>query len=217
MIDNRFCLDPGHGPGDGVMEGMSEEHAYCYNMAVRVFSLLGPDLTQVELSRLPGEDPTNIERAKTAHTFGSRLTISIHNNAGPESYHGAHAFYTQSSRVARAVAEAIMRGWPAELSRSSLYGRWAGKTWVEGAVAVPHPDYWPRVHNVFEAYRKCGQELVLVETHYKTNPQEEELAHREGVQREMAMAIARGILVADRRIRTLDQKGVVQAGPPSQQ
>lgn len=186
-----ILIDPGHGPGDGVVTSRTTEHDYCYSMAVDLAEMPG-----TMLSRRATEDPANGARAEIARRHGCRLALSLHVNAGPSHYYGAHAFHRPHSVRGKHIAEAIMTAWPKELSRKELYGRWAGTTWVEGAVARPDGKYWPRVAGVFDLYGDV--DLVLVEMFYATNPEEEALAHQVSFKEEMSLALRRGVVVAQR-------------------
>lgn len=194
-----FCMiDPGHGPGDGSKAGRTPEHKYCWDMACFVESALRDDLP---MTRHEGEDPDNPERFRRAVEAEAGFVISLHVNAGPSDYHGAHAFPTPGDMLSHRVAEAIMSAWPKELSRTSMHGKWKGTTWIEGAVAAPKKDYWPRVHSVHEAF--VGMPLVLVEMYYGTNAIEDELAHQDSFKEEMAFALCRGVLVGERQLAAL--------------
>lgn len=189
-----ILLDPGHGPGDGVVAGRTVEHSYCHAISRGVLRLVGS--SRCVISREQDVDPSNKVRAEKARRLGCGMVISTHVNSGPPEYSGAHAFHRPNSRLGKAVAESIMTGWPKELSRKSLYGKWKGSVWIEGAVARPDRKYWPRVAQVFEDFGDV--DLVLVEMFYATNPVEDELAYDGSYIKEMGLALARGILVAER-------------------
>lgn len=191
-------IDAGHGGDDlGTTAGRTPEAVYTLEMAEEVSNLgvVGSYLIRC----MAGDDPTNKERGEIARDARCPFVVALHVNAGSPSYHGAHAFYREGNALERAIATAIMQAWPSCLSRKYFHPVERNGIYIAGAVEPVDGGRWPRVESVYNGYGDMP--LVLVEMYYASNPEDDAHAHNDLVRDEMALAIARGIIVGKRILR----------------
>lgn len=206
-LDYRFVvtLDPGHqlvysstlepiGPGSDVMKPRVtsgtmgtdtgiKEHELVLDLSLRVRALLVDKGIEVVMTRTSADvDLSNIDRAKIANDHASDLFVRIHaNGADDRNIRGISAYYPGTANK-----------WAGKLSGES---RKASLLILEGIVGeTGAKDRGARASDSYTGINWSEVPVVIVETGFMTNPEEDLLLATDEYRQKVAKGIAEGIL-----------------------
>jgi N-acetylmuramoyl-L-alanine amidase len=192
----RIMLDPSHGPelpGHQNPDGVAE-HEITWAIAARVEGMLSARGMQVVLSRGPGTSPDSTRRATLANVEDVTAIISIHANGlrdAPEA-RGAAAYYFG---VERYVSER---------------GRWLAQLLVDEVCASTGTANC-RIHAINGTLLRASRApAVIIEPGFLTHSDEGRSLADPVVQRTVAEAITRAVLVWLRGTASSDSRRAVK-------
>ncbi|MEA2434057.1 MAG: N-acetylmuramoyl-L-alanine amidase [Actinomycetota bacterium] len=174
LVNALVVVDPGHGgtdAGEIGPNGVREADA-CWALGRRLAERLVAYGARVRLSRTEVESPDSSERARRANNLGAAAVISLHLNSHEEGEAaGSSTYHFISSSAGRSLAEHIQ----------------------DALVHLGLDDC--RSHGrAYTILRETRMPAVLVEPVFVTNPEEEKKLEDPAFLRDLADALAKGVV-----------------------